>query len=172
MIWFFSGDLTFPFLSQSFTSIVGPNGSGKSNVIDSMLFVFGFRANKIRSKKISVLIHDSENHKNLDFCTVGVHFQKIIDTGVSSLNLTMSPFHWTVSLSNPYQHLNLIIAYVNIIFPKLLKLNTFYFNDEIFSSKEAWHFVDRMARMTTQWFLAHSLSSHVRHTETTARTTQ
>ena len=172
VIWFFSWDLTFPFLSQSFTSIVGPNGSGKSNVIDSMLFVFGFRANKIRSKKISVLIHDSENHKNLDFCTVGVHFQKIIDTGVSSLNLTMSPFHWTVSLSNPYQHWNLIIAYVNIIFPKLLKLNTFYFDDEIFSSKEAWHFVDRMARMTTQWFLAHSLSSRVRHTETTARTTQ
>lgn len=50
-----------------------------------MLFVFGFRANKIRSKKISVLIHDSENHKNLDFCTVGVHFQKIIDTGVSTV---------------------------------------------------------------------------------------
>ena len=125
VIWFFSWDLTFPFLSQSFTSIVGPNGSGKSNVIDSMLFVFGFRANKIRSKKISVLIHDSENHKNLDFCTVGVHFQKIIDTGVSSLNLTMSPFHWTVSLSNPYQHLNLIIAYVNIIFPKLLNWTPF-----------------------------------------------
>jgi chromosome segregation ATPase len=35
------------FSFQSFTSIVGPNGSGKSNVIDSMLFVFGFRANKM-----------------------------------------------------------------------------------------------------------------------------
>ena len=34
--------------AQSFTSIVGPNGSGKSNVIDSMLFVFGYRAQKIR----------------------------------------------------------------------------------------------------------------------------
>lgn len=123
VIWFFSWYLTFLFLSQSFTSIVGPNGSGKSNVIDSMLFVFGFRANKIRSKKISVLIHDSENHKNLDFCTVGVHFQKIIDTGVSSLNLTneSNPLKKTVSLSNPYQHLNLKIAYVNIIFRKLLE---------------------------------------------------
>ncbi|KAL9018568.1 MAG: hypothetical protein Q9185_004170 [Variospora sp. 1 TL-2023] len=28
----------------SFSSVVGPNGSGKSNVIDSLLFVFGFRA--------------------------------------------------------------------------------------------------------------------------------
>ena len=33
---------------KSFTSIVGPNGSGKSNVIDSMLFVFGYKASKIR----------------------------------------------------------------------------------------------------------------------------
>ncbi len=33
---------------KSFTSIVGPNGSGKSNVIDSMLFVFGYRAQQIR----------------------------------------------------------------------------------------------------------------------------
>lgn len=88
-----------------------------------MLFVFGFRANKIRSKKISVLIHDSENHQNLDFCTVGVHFQKIIDTGVSSLNLTneSNPLKKSASLSNPYQHLNLKIAYVNIIFRKLLE---------------------------------------------------
>ena len=64
---------------QCFTSIVGPNGSGKSNVIDSMLFVFGYRARKIRSKKISVLIHNSEHHQDLESCTVSVHFQKIID---------------------------------------------------------------------------------------------
>ncbi|XP_043229658.1 structural maintenance of chromosomes protein 4-like isoform X2 [Amphibalanus amphitrite] len=66
---------------KSFTSIVGPNGSGKSNVIDSMLFVFGYRAQKIRSKKISVLIHNSDNNENIDSCTVAVHFQKIIDRG-------------------------------------------------------------------------------------------
>ena len=70
---------------QSFSAIVGPNGSGKSNMIDSMLFVFGYRANKIRSKKISVLIHKSENHKQLTSCTVSVHFQKIIDTGVRAI---------------------------------------------------------------------------------------
>lgn len=74
---------------QSFTCIVGPNGSGKSNVIDAMLFVFGFRANKIRSKKLSVLIHNSERHQNITSCTVKVHFQRIIDTGVCRLNS-----HW------------------------------------------------------------------------------
>ena len=54
-------------------------------MIDSMLFVFGYRATKIRSKKLSVLIHNSDQHRNLTNCTVRVFFQKIIDTGVSAL---------------------------------------------------------------------------------------
>ncbi|XP_078734648.1 structural maintenance of chromosomes protein 4 isoform X1 [Lampetra fluviatilis] len=64
---------------KRFSCIIGPNGSGKSNVIDSMLFVFGYRAQKIRSKKLSVLIHNSEAHPDLYSCTVEVHFQKIVD---------------------------------------------------------------------------------------------
>lgn len=64
---------------QCFTSIVGPNGSGKSNVIDSMLFVFGYRAQKLRSKKLSVLIHKSERFPDLDSCRVNVHFSMIND---------------------------------------------------------------------------------------------
>lgn len=48
-------------------------------MIDSMLFVFGYRAKKIRSKKVSVLIHNSEQHLNIQSCTVSVHFQKILD---------------------------------------------------------------------------------------------
>ncbi|XP_047420321.1 structural maintenance of chromosomes protein 4 isoform X2 [Sciurus carolinensis] len=64
---------------KRFSCIIGPNGSGKSNVIDSMLFVFGYRAQKIRSKKLSVLIHNSDEHKDILSCTVEVHFQKIID---------------------------------------------------------------------------------------------
>jgi len=64
---------------QSFSSVVGPNGSGKSNVIDSLLFVFGFRASKMRQGKISALIHNSAQHQNLDFCEVEVHFQEVID---------------------------------------------------------------------------------------------
>jgi structural maintenance of chromosome 4 len=63
----------------SFSSVVGPNGSGKSNVIDSLLFVFGFRASKMRQGKISALIHNSAQHQDLDFCEVEVHFQKIMD---------------------------------------------------------------------------------------------
>ncbi|XP_016383637.1 structural maintenance of chromosomes protein 4-like isoform X1 [Sinocyclocheilus rhinocerous] len=64
---------------KRFSCIIGPNGSGKSNVIDSMLFVFGYRAQKIRSKKLSVLIHSSDAHPDVQSCTVEVHFQKIID---------------------------------------------------------------------------------------------
>ncbi|XP_068601479.1 structural maintenance of chromosomes protein 4 isoform X1 [Brachionichthys hirsutus] len=64
---------------KRFSCIIGPNGSGKSNVIDSMLFVFGYRAQKIRSKKLSVLIHSSDEHKDVESCTVEVHFQKIVD---------------------------------------------------------------------------------------------
>ena len=63
----------------SFSAVVGPNGSGKSNVIDSLLFVFGFRASKMRQGKISALIHNSAQHANLDYCEVEVHFQEIID---------------------------------------------------------------------------------------------
>lgn len=62
-----------------FTAIIGPNGSGKSNVIDSMLFVFGYRATRLRSKKISALLHDSPNHPKVTSCTVTVHFALMID---------------------------------------------------------------------------------------------
>lgn len=63
----------------SFSSVVGPNGSGKSNVIDSLLFVFGFRASKMRQGKISALIHNSAAFPNLDHCEVEVHFEEVID---------------------------------------------------------------------------------------------
>ena len=63
----------------SFSSVVGPNGSGKSNVIDSLLFVFGFRASKMRQGKISSLIHNSARHPDLDHCEVQVHFQQVLD---------------------------------------------------------------------------------------------
>lgn len=63
----------------SFSSVVGPNGSGKSNVIDSLLFVFGFRASKMRQGKLSALIHNSAQHPNLEFCEVAVHFHEVMD---------------------------------------------------------------------------------------------
>ncbi|QLL32027.1 hypothetical protein HG536_0C01950 [Torulaspora globosa] len=67
-----------PFHSN-FSAVVGPNGSGKSNVIDSMLFVFGFRATKMRQDRLSDLIHNSELHPNLQSCSVEVHFHYVID---------------------------------------------------------------------------------------------
>eukprot|EP00928_Gymnodinium_smaydae_P001482 TRINITY_DN10542_c2_g5_i1.p1 TRINITY_DN10542_c2_g5~~TRINITY_DN10542_c2_g5_i1.p1 ORF type:complete len:1413 (-),score=520.72 TRINITY_DN10542_c2_g5_i1:108-4241(-) len=66
---------------KSFSSIVGPNGSGKSNTIDALLFVFGKRANKMRLKKVSELIHSSHTLPNLPSAKVEVTFQDIIDTG-------------------------------------------------------------------------------------------
>lgn len=90
---------TFLSFSQRFSCIIGPNGSGKSNVIDSMLFVFGYRAQKIRSKKLSVLIHSSDKHKDVQSCTVEVHFQKIIDKVYISLYLYLchTDTHYTHS---------------------------------------------------------------------------
>lgn len=64
--------------------VVGPNGSGKSNVIDALLFVFGYRANKMRQGKLSELIHNSAKYPNCSSCSVEVHFQMIID-GVSDI---------------------------------------------------------------------------------------
>ncbi len=63
----------------SFSSVVGPNGSGKSNVIDSLLFVFGFRASKMRQGKISALIHNSAAFPDLNHCEVEVHFEEVTD---------------------------------------------------------------------------------------------
>lgn len=65
--------------NTSFSAVVGPNGSGKSNVIDSMLFVFGFRANKMRQDKLADLIHKSEKYPDLPSCSIEVHFQYVID---------------------------------------------------------------------------------------------
>ncbi|KAJ7425622.1 Structural maintenance of chromosomes protein 4 [Willisornis vidua] len=75
----YAGQQTLGPFHKRFSCIIGPNGSGKSNIIDSLLFVFGYRAQKIRSKKLSVLIHNSDEHTDIPSCTVEVHFQKIRD---------------------------------------------------------------------------------------------
>ena len=76
---------------QNFTAIIGANGSGKSNVIDSLLFVFGYRAAKIRSKKVSLLIHSSAGRDDIRSCTVTVHFQKIVDKVMLSIYIILFP---------------------------------------------------------------------------------
>lgn len=64
---------------QSFSAIVGPNGSGKSNTIDALLFVFGYRASKMRQGKLSELIHNSDRYPDLQQCSVEIYFREIID---------------------------------------------------------------------------------------------
>ncbi|KAI0066534.1 hypothetical protein BV25DRAFT_1849078 [Artomyces pyxidatus] len=64
---------------KSFSAIVGPNGSGKSNTIDALLFVFGYRASKMRQAKLSELIHNSAQYPDLDNCSVEIHFREIMD---------------------------------------------------------------------------------------------
>ena len=44
-----------------------------------MLFVFGYRANKIRCKKLSTLLHNSALFPNTTMCSVAVHFRQIVD---------------------------------------------------------------------------------------------
>lgn len=52
-----------------------------------MLFVFGYRAQQIRSKKLSVLIHNSSKFPDVNSCTVAVHFQQIVDKPDGSYEL-------------------------------------------------------------------------------------
>lgn len=53
----FKGIHTISGLDDHFTAIVGPNGSGKSNIIDSILFVLGFKAKKMRQAVLKDLIN-------------------------------------------------------------------------------------------------------------------
>ncbi|KAK0555450.1 Structural maintenance of chromosomes protein 4 [Tilletia horrida] len=75
----YAGAQTIGPFHKSFSSVVGPNGSGKSNVIDAMLFVFGWRASKMRQGKLSELIHNSAGKEGLPSCSVEVWFREIVD---------------------------------------------------------------------------------------------
>ena len=68
-------------INYRYNSVVGPNGSGKSNLMESLLFVFGKRAKKMRLKKLSELIHNSSSVKNCNFCRVSVYFKEIHEDG-------------------------------------------------------------------------------------------
>lgn len=76
--------------NTSFSAIIGPNGSGKSNVIDSLLFVFGFRASKLRHAKLSNVIHKSEAYPDLPYARVEVHFAEVIDKEGGTIRISDS----------------------------------------------------------------------------------
>ena len=54
---------------------------GKSNVIDSLLFVIGHRASKMRGAKLSTLLHNSAECPDVKSCSVTVHFEAIAIEG-------------------------------------------------------------------------------------------
>lgn len=54
---------------------------GKSNVIDSLLFVIGHRASKMRGAKLSTLLHNSAECPNVKSCSVTVYFEAIAIEG-------------------------------------------------------------------------------------------
>lgn len=75
----YAGTQTIGSFHKQFTSIVGPNGSGKSNLIESLLFIFGFSASWMRQQKLSQLIHSSSFSRDNSKAYVEVEFSKIID---------------------------------------------------------------------------------------------
>lgn len=81
----YAGTLKIGPFHKSFTSIVGPNGSGKSNLIESMLFIFGFNASWMRLNKLHQLIHNSSSMNNIGSAAVEVHFKKILDNNDGSV---------------------------------------------------------------------------------------
>ncbi|KAL0228405.1 hypothetical protein RCL1_004548 [Eukaryota sp. TZLM3-RCL] len=76
----YAGVQTIGPFHKCFSAIVGPNGSGKSNVIDALLFVFGYRATKLRLSNLKQLIHKSAKVSNATYAKVSVFFEEIIDT--------------------------------------------------------------------------------------------
>ena len=64
-----------------FNSVVGPNGSGKSNLMESLLFVFGKRAKKMRLKKLNELIHNSSLENKYKYTKVSIYFREIKEIG-------------------------------------------------------------------------------------------
>jgi len=77
----FAGRIQLDQFDEHFTCIIGPNGSGKSNVIDSLLFVIGHRASKMRGAKLSTLLHNSAECPNVKSCSVTVYFEAIAIEG-------------------------------------------------------------------------------------------
>jgi structural maintenance of chromosome 4 len=66
-------------LHNRFNAVVGPNGSGKSNLMESLLFVFGKRAKRMRLNKLNELIHSSSTQEDLRFARVTIYFKEIRD---------------------------------------------------------------------------------------------
>lgn len=64
-------------ISSAFNLITGKNGNGKSNVLDALLFVFGFGSKHLRHSKLEHLINTyKEDMDDFEGCsvTIKVHY--------------------------------------------------------------------------------------------------
>lgn len=71
----YNGTHDFGPFDSHFTCVIGPNGNGKSNIIDAVLFVFGFKSSKLRQDSLASLIHKSAFARP-ETATVTVIFQE------------------------------------------------------------------------------------------------
>ncbi|KAM0679393.1 Structural maintenance of chromosomes protein 4 [Binucleata daphniae] len=70
----FKGEHVIKGLEPHFNTIIGPNGSGKSNLIDSILFVLGYKAKRMRHKLNTDLIYQGDTKEKE--CFVEITFIK------------------------------------------------------------------------------------------------
>ncbi|KAG0416409.1 Structural maintenance of chromosomes protein 4 [Dictyocoela roeselum] len=71
----YRGTHTIDNIDTHLNAIVGPNGCGKSNIIDAVLFLFGFRAKKLRHKTATDLIYKPVNNNDAPaLCFVDIIF--------------------------------------------------------------------------------------------------
>ena len=85
-----------------------------------------------RSKKISVLIHNSDNNENIQSCTVAVHFQKIIDRVCEHLRHMIISYLMCLKMADNvmlfYLALNLIFKHLcHVLFVVLSDLSTYQY---------------------------------------------
>lgn len=55
-------------------------------MIDALLFVFGFKAKKMRQEKLSGLIHESRDH-HAQQCMVEIYFHSIVEDAVTGASV-------------------------------------------------------------------------------------
>lgn len=73
------GEHTIGPLHYNFTAVIGANGSGKSNLLESLVFVFGARASKMRLKSLKEVIHNSKDHPDCTRAEVTVFFEEVLE---------------------------------------------------------------------------------------------
>ncbi|KAL0233717.1 hypothetical protein PCE1_002225 [Barthelona sp. PCE] len=72
---------------KRFTSIIGPNGSGKSNILDALLFAFGYSASRLRLKRVGELVHNSALLTDAKKAHVKVFFAEVEDLSDGTCNI-------------------------------------------------------------------------------------